>query len=86
MIEMPNETSAALRARWLAELAIALDAALELVKQLGCRFERIEAAELHERIESVRREVLAMRQRRFRGAVENFDPEWTENLPWKHSA
>lgn len=86
MIGTPSEDSAALRARWLAELATALDAAQGLVQQLGHHAEAIEVEPLHERIEFARREVLVMRLRRTAASARDFNPEWIERIPWKHSA
>lgn len=86
MFEVPNEISAAERARWLAELADALDDARQVTKQLGAAEGRIEAVELYARIEAVRLEVQAMRLSRSTEWDRNFDPEWTKNIPWKRSA
>jgi hypothetical protein len=49
------------RARWLGELAAALEEARRLTKQLGADEGRIEAVELYARIEAVRLEIQAMR-------------------------
>lgn len=86
MVRVPNEDSAAQRARWLAELSDALDDARYLVNQLGAGDGRIEAVELYARIEAVRLEVQAMRLRRICGGSEDFGPEWTKDIPWKRSA
>ncbi|HEY7006061.1 MAG TPA: hypothetical protein VH392_06200 [Sphingomicrobium sp.] len=86
MYRVSNEDAAARRARWLAELASALDDARQLVKQLGAGEDRIEAIELYARIEAVRLEVQAIRIRRSSGDRENVDPEWTKDIPWKRSA
>jgi hypothetical protein len=85
VFEVPNENSSAARARWLAELADALDDARQLLKQLGAAEGRLEAVELYARIEAVRLEVQTMRLRKSAddGGV---DPEWTKNIPWKRSA
>jgi hypothetical protein len=85
VVRIPNEDSAAGRARWLAELAAALDDARQLVKELGAE-QGIEAVELYARIEAVRIEVQAMRLKRTYGRGEDFGPEWTGNLPWRRSA
>ena len=75
------------RARWLGELAAALEEARRLTKQLGADEGRIEAVELYARIEAVRLEIQAMRLTRLSGGGgESFDPDWTKDLPWKRSA
>lgn len=86
MFEVSNENSAAARARWLAELADALDDARQLMKQLGAAEGRIEAVELYARIEAVRLEVQTMRLRRSTEGGGDSNPEWTKNIPWKRSA
>lgn len=86
MHRVPSEGPAALRARWLAELAEALEAARALVSDLEAGDERIDAAELCARIEAVRSEVLAMRLKRSAGGDHEFGPEWSERLPWTRSA
>lgn len=83
---MSSEESAANRARWLAELADALDGARHLVKQLGADEGRLAAVELYARIEAVRIEVHMMRLKRSYGGGQEFDPKWSEDLPWKRSA
>ena len=86
MQRIPNEGPAALRARWLAELAEALEAARSLVSDLEAGDDRIDSADLCARIEAVRTEVLAMRLKRSAGAGQEFGPEWSEGLPWTRSA
>jgi acyl-CoA reductase-like NAD-dependent aldehyde dehydrogenase len=83
---VPFEVSAAHRARWLAELAEALENARALVKQLGALEGRIEAVELHARIEAVRFEVQAIRLAAKTATATRTDPEWSKNLPWQRSA
>lgn len=85
MSRVPSEVSAALRARWLAELADALEQARALVKRMGAAEGRIEAIELYARIEAIRFEVQAMRLGA-RRASEAIHPEWNENLPWQRHA
>jgi acyl-CoA reductase-like NAD-dependent aldehyde dehydrogenase len=85
VVGVPNEDSAARRARWLAELADALEEARRLIKQLGAAEGQIDAVELYARIEAVRLEVQAMRLRRSAGA-DKFDREWTKDFPWRCSA
>ena len=86
VVRVPNEDSAALRTRWLAELADALDEARQLMKRLGAAEGRVDAVELYARIEAVRLEVQAMRLRRPAIRDCNPDPEWTKDFPWKCSA
>lgn len=86
MVGVPSGESAALRARWLAELADALDEARDLVTQLGIEEARIDAIELATRIEAIRDEVQTMRLRRSSGGGHHFDPEWSKNIPWRLSA
>lgn len=85
MISVPSAESSAQRARWLAELANALDEARDLVRQLGAAEGRIEAIELSRRIEATWLEVQAMRLRKTNG-TRDFAPEWIKDLPWKLSA
>ena len=75
---------AAERARWLGEIAEALEGARARVKQLGAAEGRVEAIELYARIEAVRAEVEAMRRGRGAAAREMSSPEWSNNLPWQH--
>jgi hypothetical protein len=86
VVRSASEESAAQRARWLAELACALDEARRLIKRLGAAEGRIDAVELYARIEAVRLEVQAIRLRRSMGGGADSHPEWTENFPWKRSA
>ena len=81
-----KEDSATARARWLAELSDALDAARTLVCDLELGDERIDAANLHSRIEALRGQVLAMRLKRSAGGGQEFGPEWSEGIPWKRRA
>jgi hypothetical protein len=83
---VPNEHCAANRARWLAELAEALDEASALVRELGSSARAAETAELCTRIAAVRVQVEAMRVSRRSGGREDFDPEWSKDLPWRRSA
>jgi cell division inhibitor SulA len=86
MVGVPNAESAAQRARWLAELADALDKARDLVRQLGIEEGRIDAIDVSARIEVVRNEVQTMRLMRSSGGGRDFNPEWTKNIPWRLSA
>jgi hypothetical protein len=86
MFEVPNAGSAAERARWLAELADALDEARDLVRQLGIEEGRIDAIDVAARIEAVRNEVQTMRLMSSSSGRRDFDPEWIKNIPWRLSA
>jgi hypothetical protein len=82
---MPNEDSAAQRARWLGELAEALDEARQVIKQLGGAEAGVETVDLCARIEAVKLEVQTMRVKRSGGGGD-FSPEWTKGIPWRLSA
>lgn len=82
---MANVEYAARRAVWLGELADALDVARHLVKEFESEG-RIDAIELHARIEAARFEVQALRLRRSPSDCEDSDPEWSKDIPWKRSA
>jgi acyl-CoA reductase-like NAD-dependent aldehyde dehydrogenase len=86
MVGMPSADSATQRARWLAELADALEEARDLVKQLASEEIRFDAVELSARIEAARFEVQSMRLRRSTGGGQDFGPEWSKDIPWKLSA
>jgi len=80
-----GEDSAVQRANWLAELAQALEDARRAAKEL--RTERgADTAELSARIEAASVEVRSLRLKRSGGGGQDFGPEWSENIPWKHSA
>lgn len=80
---MPAEVSAMERARWLAELAVALEEAQKLAWQIGQSKEAsAEAMELYGRLETVRLEVQAIRIARSDRSRADFDPEWSEYSPW----
>ena len=86
MDRLANDISAAERARWLAELAEALEEARRLVKLLGAADGEIGAVELYARIEAVRIEVQAIRMRCTYVRDPEFSPEWIKDIPWKRSA
>lgn len=86
MVTMSSGEGAARRARWLAELASALDDARRVTKELGADEGRIEAVELYAQIEAVRLEIHAMRLARMSRESGNFGPEWSKDIPWKRSA
>ena len=76
-----SEISAAERARWLADLALAIDQAQKLVWRLGVsEGDNAEAKDLYERLESARAEVESLRLGGFAGANRQPDPEWMKSL------
>ena len=83
---VPSESTAAERARWLAELSEALDEARKLIKAMGAAEGRLEAVELYARIEAVRLEVQMMRLRGGASRLADTAPEWSQILPWQRSA
>lgn len=76
-----NETSAAERARWLAELARSIEEAQRIALQLG-RARRMsgEARELHAQLESARAEVEALRRGGWRSQEVDLPPKWLQSL------
>ncbi len=77
------EVSPAERARWLAELAKAIDEAQKLAWRLGVKEgDSTEAKELYERLEAARIEVDALRRGGFHAARSQKFPEWLDLLPW----
>ena len=86
MVGIPNADSAAQRARWLAELADALNEARRLVKELATEESRFDAIELAAQIEAARFEVQSLRLRRVTGGGQDFGPEWSKDIPWKLTA
>lgn len=86
MVQVRSEYPAAERARWLAELAKALDDAAALMDEIAPYERSRETAELCARIENARLDVQVMRIMRARSARQDLRPEWTKNIPWKLSA
>ena len=78
-----NQAAAAERARWLAELAQAIDRAQRLARTLA-RSERdaAEANELKGRLEAIRIEVEELRRGHRLILRREIDPKWTGLLPW----
>jgi hypothetical protein len=84
MLGVPAEVAAAERARWLAELSDALTQARQLLITLDLDAERrLEARELHWRIEAARLEVQSLRLSRSVTQRPEKTPEWTDSLPWR---
>lgn len=83
----PIEASATERARWLTEVAEALEQAQKLAWHLGLlEHKHNEAMELYGRLEATRLEVQALRFGQFTAAQREYDPKWTELTPWKRDA
>ncbi len=83
--EIPGEMASAARARWLAELAEALEAAQTTLAGLGLARSSPEGMELHVRIETVRLEVQALRLRTRRLPSGDIAPVRTQHPPWERN-
>ena len=84
MCSVPTEVEATERARWLADVAEALEEARRLLLKLNLDGERLPVArELHLRIEAARLEVQSLRLSRSLQSRPQSAPEWTESLPWQ---
>jgi len=86
VVGVPNEGVAAARARWLAEVAEALEEARQVMKQLGAAGGGIEILDLYNRIDALAVDVEFMRRMRSAHSREHLRPEWTKNVPWSLSA
>lgn len=83
MERVPIETSATERARWLGQLAEALEEAQKVAWRLGVsEGDSSEAKELYGRIEAARAEVETLRLGGFRRFREESNPDWTNLLLW----
>ena len=77
------ESSSTERARWLSELADALDEAQKVAWRLGVsEGDCAEAKELYGRIEAARAEVDRLRLNGFRRIREESGPDWTDIQLW----
>ena len=77
-----DDDAAAVRARWMAELAAAIDGAQRVAWQLGsAQHASLEARELYGQLEAARLELESLRRgtRRLR---EEIDPWLVEHLGW----
>jgi len=81
VVQLSNEVFAARRAHWLAELSGALGEARRLMLELDLHRAGFEAIELCSQIDSLRREVDAIRLKRVSRNSAALDPEWM-NSPW----
>ena len=86
MIRVPNEGSAAARARWLAEIAETLEEARQVIKELGAATGGIEMVHLYDRIDALALDVELVRRMRSTRPTGHLHPEWTNNIPWSLSA
>ena len=83
MCSVPAEVPPGAKARWLAELANALDDAQQLLMRLALHpEERAAARELHWRIEAARLEVQSLRVSRSVRPRDEIGPERIESAAW----
>ena len=83
-MKRPSErkTTAVERSRWLAELALAVDQALQLGRTTGIPHGNCAPAkELFRRLESVRLEIEALRRGGWGIRSEEIDPLWAKIFP-----
>jgi hypothetical protein len=81
---VPTEVPAAERARWLAELSEALNAARRLIAEMALAGDRgAEAQELYLRIEAARLEVQSLRLSRSLNPREENEPKRIDFAPWE---
>jgi len=86
MFSVPTEIPAADRARWLADLADALDRAHRLLSQMEFDVATAgDARDLSMRIEAARFEVQSLRLSRSVTVRFEPGPNWTNLLPWPSS-
>ncbi len=77
-----EERAAAVRARWMAELAAAIEGAQRVAWQLGStRYASLEARELYGRLEAARVELESLRLGA-RAVPEEIDPWLVRQLGW----
>lgn len=81
-MRVPTCISVAERARWLAELAAAVDEAQMLLWRMGVmEGDNADAKELYSRLECARTEIERLRGVR-ELAHESIDPQWMKLFPW----
>jgi hypothetical protein len=81
------ETTADERARWLRELAEALEQAQKLAWRMGLLDgNSVEAMELYGRLEAARLEAQSLRLGQFGAAQREYGPNWVEFTPWAHDS
>jgi len=81
--QLGERPGAAERARWLAELAAAVDEAQRIARTLsvsrgGCA----EAEDLYGRLDAVRIEIEDLRRGGWGARATQIDPRWTSLFPW----
>jgi len=82
--QQSNEATATDRARWLAELAVAIEQAQKLAWRLGVsEGDDPEAKDLYSRLEAAREEVESLRRGGWAGEQRELDPFWMKLLPWR---
>ena len=86
MFSVPTDVPAAERARWLAEVSEALDAARDLIVQLEFAADAQSALDLHLRIETARMEVRSLRLSRSLQSRPTLDPERIDLGLWQSGA
>ena len=87
MSREPKETAAAERARWLADLSLALDETHKLASELGIpRMHSAEAAELWARLSAARAQVQGLRLGRADDETDDHDPKRRHPAIWPKSA
>lgn len=78
-----KQGAAAERARWLAELAHAIDRAQRLARTLAVsQADPAEAIELGKRLEAIRHEVEELQRGSRMLLRREIDPRWTGLVPW----
>ena len=83
VMQLKVQASANERARWLAELAEALEQAQKLAWRMGLlEGDSVEAMELYGRLEAARMEVQSLRFGRFGTVPREYDPKWMDLVPW----
>ena len=81
-----NEAQAQERARWLAELAVAIDEAQRLAWRLGVAEGGSPVAKaLYGRLETLRAEVASLRRAGWARHREEIEPPWMNLIPWATS-
>lgn len=86
-MDQRSERSAASRAQWLAELALAIQEAQRLAWMLSAHSgHSAEGKELHARIEAARLEIDSLRRGRLAPPREGNDPFRTSFQPWSPAA
>ena len=84
MNQESSEATATDRARWFAELAIAVEEAQKIAWRLGVsEGNDPDAKSLYAQLEAVRSEVESLRRGSWAGQHQELDPIWIKLLPWR---